>query len=86
MRAALARHALWSVGLCGRGHEGLQLMRISLGGRTDISLRHNLDSSSLEVAWVSVAALTTRSFRHRRPWRLCLEWRSDTAFGPQHPQ
>ncbi len=37
MRAALSRHALWSIGLCGRGHEGLQLMRISLGTRTTIT-------------------------------------------------
>jgi hypothetical protein len=35
MRAALARHALWSVGLCGRGHEGLQLMRMSLGSNNE---------------------------------------------------
>jgi hypothetical protein len=27
---------LWNVGLCGRQLEGLQLMRISLGGRTNI--------------------------------------------------
>jgi hypothetical protein len=27
-------HATWTVSLCGRNHDGPQLMRISLGGRT----------------------------------------------------
>ncbi len=35
-RAALSRSALWNVGWCGHGPERLQLMRISLGGRTTI--------------------------------------------------
>jgi hypothetical protein len=36
-RAAPPSSALWTIGWCGRRLEGLQLMRISLGGPTTIT-------------------------------------------------
>ena len=76
--------ALWNVGLCGRGHDGPQLMRMSLGGHELASEPHTLldelvpayDVASRHTIWVAAdPARVYQAARHAdlsRPWLLRL--------------